>query len=30
MFSGLLREACHRAGHFGSDPLARNDERVIT
>ena len=24
--SGLLRGACHRAGHFGSDPLARNEE----
>ena len=23
--SGLLRGACHRAGHFGPDPLARND-----
>jgi len=22
---GLLREACHRAGHFGPDPLAGND-----
>jgi FMN phosphatase YigB (HAD superfamily) len=22
---GLLRGACHRAGHFGPDPLARND-----
>ena len=26
---GLLRGACHRAGHFGPDPLARNDERHI-
>jgi hypothetical protein len=25
--TGLLRGACHRAGHFGPDPLARNDER---
>ena len=24
--TGLLRGACHRAGHFGPDPLARNDE----
>jgi hypothetical protein len=25
----LPREACHRAGHFGPDPLApRNDEGV--
>jgi hypothetical protein len=24
--SGLLRGACHRAGHFGPDPLARNDD----
>jgi hypothetical protein len=24
---GLLRGACHRAGHFGPDPLARNDEK---
>ncbi len=24
--AGLLRGACHRAGHFGPDPLARNDE----
>jgi hypothetical protein len=23
---GLLRGACHRAGHFGPDPLAHNDE----
>ena len=23
---GLLRGACHRAGHFGPDPLARNDD----
>jgi hypothetical protein len=23
--AGLLRGACHRAGHFGPDPLARND-----
>src|ERR1700689_432119 len=23
--TGLLRGACHRAGHFGPDPLARND-----
>jgi hypothetical protein len=23
---GLLRGACHPAGHFGPDPLARNDE----
>jgi hypothetical protein len=22
---GLLRGACHRAGHFGPDPLSRND-----
>jgi CspA family cold shock protein len=26
LVSGLLRGACHRAGHFGPDPLARNDE----
>ena len=26
IFSGLLRGACHRAGHFEPDPLARNDE----
>src|SRR5260221_960107 len=25
--SGLLRVACHRAGHFGPDPLARNDDK---
>ena len=25
--TGLLHGACHRAGHFGPDPLARNDER---
>jgi hypothetical protein len=24
--SGSLRGACHRAGHFGPDPLASNDE----
>jgi hypothetical protein len=24
--SGLLRGVHHRAGHFGPDPLARNDE----
>src|SRR6516165_9965299 len=24
--SGLLRGVYHRAGHFGPDPLARNDE----
>jgi hypothetical protein len=24
--TGLLRGACHRAGHFGPDPLARNDK----
>jgi hypothetical protein len=24
--TGLLRGACHRAGHFGPDPLPRNDE----
>jgi hypothetical protein len=23
--AGLLRGGCHRAGHFGPDPLARND-----
>ena len=23
--SGLLRGVCHRAGHYGPDPLARND-----
>jgi len=23
---GLLRGVYHRAGHFGPDPLARNDE----
>jgi hypothetical protein len=27
--TGLLRGACHRAGHFGPDPLARNDEAPI-
>jgi hypothetical protein len=26
---GLLRGAGHRAGHFGPDPLARNDVRVV-
>ena len=25
MQPGLLRRVCHRAGHFGPDPLARND-----
>jgi hypothetical protein len=24
--SGLLRGACHRADHFGPDPLVRNDD----
>ena len=24
---GWLRGACHRAGHFGPDPLARNDKQ---
>jgi hypothetical protein len=34
--TGLLREACHRAGRFGPHPSARNDdaatgrERVLT
>ena len=27
--AGLLRGACHRAGHFGPDPLARNDDDQI-
>ena len=27
---GLLRGACHRAGHFGPDPLARNDVVRLT
>src|SRR5579871_1087989 len=26
--AGLLRGACHRAGHFGPDPLARNDDSM--
>ena len=26
--AGLLRGACHRAGHFGPDPLARNHEKT--
>jgi hypothetical protein len=25
---GLLRGACRRAGHFGPDPLARNDDLI--
>jgi hypothetical protein len=27
--SGLLRGACHRAGHFGPDPLDRNDDNPL-
>jgi len=26
--TGLLRGTCHRAGHFGPDPLARKDETL--
>jgi hypothetical protein len=28
LISGLLRGACHRAGHFGPGPLARNDALI--